>query len=116
MKLIKEFIIKEIILLLIALLTIEVFIISILYIRADIIYDETYNETMDKIFNKTLEAAEKFNEFAKNYISKYLTDLKLVSMHSILFNINGTDDAILDNEYGITISDESLQESFPKFD
>ena len=116
MKLIREFIIKEIILLFVALLIIESFIIYILHKRAKIIYDDTYNETMDKIENKTIEVAQKFDEFTKNYISKYLADLKLISMHSILFNINGTDDAILDNEYGITISDESLQESFPKFD
>ena len=116
MKLIREFIIKEIILLFVALLIIESFIIYILHKRAKIIYDDTYNETMDKIENKTIEVAQKFDEFTKNYISKYLADLKLISMHSILFNINGTDDAILDNEYEIAISDESLQESFPKFD
>lgn len=58
MKLIKEFIIKEILLLFIALLTIEVFIISILFKRAEIIYDDPYNETMDKIVNKTLDATQ----------------------------------------------------------
>ena len=54
MKLIKEFIIKEILLLLIALLVIEVFLIYLLSKRAKIIYNETYEETIDKITNKTL--------------------------------------------------------------
>ena len=51
MKLIKEFIIKEIIMLFIALLVIETFIIWILRKRAETIYDNTYDETMDKIEN-----------------------------------------------------------------
>ena len=98
MKLIKEFIIKEILLLLIALLVIEVFLIYLLSKRAKIIYNETYEETIDKITNKTLEAAQKFEQFSKNYISKYLSDLKLIGMHSILFNINTTQEANLKNE------------------
>ena len=98
MKLIKEFIIKEILLLLIALLVIEVFLIYLLSKRAKIIYNETYEETIDKITNKTLEAAQKFEQFTKNYIFKYLSDLKLIGMHSILFNINTTQEANLKNE------------------
>ena len=39
---------------------------------------------------KTLEALLKLEEFMKNYLSKYLSDLKSVGMHSILFNINKT--------------------------
>ena len=58
MKLIKEFIIKEILLLFIALLTIEVFIISILFKRAEIIYDDPYNRISFKIVNKTLDATQ----------------------------------------------------------
>ena len=116
MKLIKEFIIKEIIMLFIALLVIETFIIWILRKRAETIYDNTYDETMDKIENKTLEAAEKFKEFMNNYISKYLSDLKLIAIHSFLFNVNGTDDSILDNEYKIHISDTlGMQYFFPQF-
>ena len=90
MKLIKEFIINEILLLFIALIVIEGFILFLLSKRAEIIYDETYNETIDKIVNKTLEAVQKFETFAKNYLFRYLADLKLISMHSILFNINST--------------------------
>ena len=90
MKLIKEFIIKEILLLFIALIVIEGFIIFLLSKRAEIIYDETYNETIDKIVNKTLEAVQKFETFTKNYLFRYLADLKLISKHSILFNINST--------------------------
>ena len=116
MKLIKEFIIKEIILLFIALLIIECFIVYILYKREEIIYDETYNETMNKIVNKALEASRKFNELTKNYISKYSSDLKLIATHSILFNINGTNDAKLDNDYKIYYSvKENLTQNFSKF-
>ena len=98
MKLIKEFIIKEIILLFIALTIIEVFIIYLLSKRTEIIYEETYKETIDKVINKTLEAAQKFEEFTKNYLSRYLADLKIIAMHSILFNINATEKVNLKNK------------------
>ena len=39
-----------------------------------------------------MEAAKKFEDFTKNYLAKYLGDLKLIGMHSILFNVNKTDD------------------------
>ena len=95
MKLIKEFIIKEIILLAITLFIIEFLIIYIFLKRSSIIYDETFKETVDKITSKTVEASKKFEDFTKNYLAKYLGDLKLISMHSILFNVNKTDDKII---------------------
>jgi len=98
MKLIKEFIIKEIILLFIALAIIEVFIIYLLSKRTEIIYNETYKETIDKVINKTLEAFQKFEEFTKNYLARYLADLKLIAIHSILFNINSTEKVNLKNK------------------
>ena len=70
MKLIKEYIIKEILVLLAAAIVIEGFIIYLLNKRAKIIYEDTYNETIEKIENKTLEAAIKIEELAKNYLSK----------------------------------------------
>ena len=116
MRLIREFILKEIILFFIALLIIEIIIIYILSKRAVIIYDATYKETMDKIVNKALEVNQKFEEYSKNYISKYFSDLKLIAMHSILFNINGTKDATFDNEYEIyNATLEGLKQNFRKF-
>ena len=90
MKLIKEFIIKIFIILIVALLIIEGVIFYLLSKREVIIYDETYNETIDKIISKTKEVSQKFEEFTINYLSKYLTDLKTIAIHSILFNINNT--------------------------
>ena len=55
MKIIKEFILKEIVVLLASLLVIEVFIIYLLSKRTEIIYKETYDETVVKIENKTSE-------------------------------------------------------------
>ena len=114
MKLIKEFIIKEILLLLVALMVIEGFIIYLLSKRAEIIYDETYDETIDKIVNKTIEAVQKFEIFAKNYLSRYLSDLKLISIHSILFNINSTQN---DNfNYEVKAIVPALKENLEKLD
>ncbi len=119
MKLIKEFILQEILLLLIALIVMEIFIQYWLTKRPVIIYEETYTETMDRIENKTLEGSKKFEEFIKNYIAKYLADLKIIALHSILFNINKTDETNnLDNKdkeiYQATL--ENLNEKgFGKF-
>ena len=95
MKLIKEYIIKEFILFIVALLIIEGFIYFWLSKRETIIYNETYNDTLNKIINKTKEVSKKFEEFTINYLSKYLTDLKTIAIHSILFNINNTKETYL---------------------
>ena len=92
MRLIKEYIFKEIILFFLVLIAIETAIIIILSKSSKKIYDVTYKETLEKIKNKSIEAVQKYEEYAKNYLSKYLTDLKIISLHSILFNINRTDD------------------------
>ena len=120
MKLIKEFIIKEIILLAITLFIIEFLIIYIFLKRSSIIYDETFKETVDKITSKTVEASKKFEDFTKNYLAKYLGDLKLISMHSILFNVNKTDDKInLNNDdkniYIATVEELSKIDELNKF-
>ena len=134
MKLIKEFIIKEIILLAITLFIIEFLIIYIFLKRSSIIYDETFKETVDKITSKTVEASKKFEDFTKNYLAKYkkfedftknylakyLGDLKLISMHSILFNVNKTNDKInLNNDdkniYIATVEELSKIDELNKF-
>ena len=92
MKLIREFIEKEIILLIISLLLMQILVDYLLSNKTQKILDTTYNETIDKVVNKTLEASLKFEELLKNYLSKYLSDLKNIGMHSILFNINTTNE------------------------
>ena len=93
MKLIKEFIIKEIFLLIAALAIIELFIMYLLKKRTKIIYEETYDETMEKIMGKTLEGALKLEEFISNYVAKYLGDLKIIAKHSLLFNVNTSNES-----------------------
>ena len=90
MKLISEFLIKEIILLVISLLLLQVIVDHLLFKKTDEILDTTCKETIDKVVNKTLEASMKMEEFTKNYLAKYLSDLKNIGMHSILFNLNTT--------------------------
>ena len=94
MEIIKEYIFKEILLLLISLLVIEIFITILLYKRQNIIYKETYKETEEKVIQKALEIVKKYEELTINYMLKYLGDLKLIGLHSLLFNINKTDDNI----------------------
>ena len=81
-------------LLLISLLVIEIFITILLYKRQNIIYKETYKETEEKVIQKALEIVKKYEELTINYMLKYLGDLKLIGLHSLLFNINKTDDNI----------------------
>ena len=91
MEIIKEYIFKEILLLLISLLIIEIIISILLLKRQNIIYTETYKETEEKAFQKALETAQKLGELTNNYLLKFLGDLKLIGVHSLLFNINVTD-------------------------
>ena len=93
MELIKEYIFKEILLFLISLIIIESFIAILLLKRQNIIYKETYKETEEKVFKKAVETAQKLEELTINYMLKYLGDLKLIGVHSLLFNIN------VSNEY-----------------
>ena len=120
MKLIKEFIIKEIILLILSLVIIELFIVYILLKRSGIIYEETYKETVDKILSKTLEASKKFEDFTKNYLAKYIADLKIISMHSTLFNLKTTEEnSKLNNEdkkiYFATLEEMNKENIFNDF-
>ena len=98
MEIIKEYIFKLIILFLISLFMIEIFILIILSKRATIIYEETFKETEEKEIQKALEVSQKLQELTNNYLSKFLGDLKLIGIHSLLFNINkANDDNKLDN-------------------
>ena len=110
MKLIQEYIVKNIILFIFTLVIIELLIALSLIKKSDRIYKDTYKETVDKVENKTYEAARKIEQFIRNYISKYLGDLKTISMHSILFNINITDENIKLNNNNKNIYISTLEE------
>ena len=92
MEIIKEYIFKLIILLLISLFIIEIIILIVISKRASIIYEETYKETQEKAVQKAIEASQKLQELTNNYLSRFLGDLKLIGIHSLLFNINNTND------------------------
>ena len=100
MEIIKEYIFKEILLLLISLFIIEIFIVIILSKRSSIIYEETYKETEERAVQKALEATQKIEEYTNNYITRFLGDLKSIGIHSLLFNINNTNNNnILNNTH-----------------
>ena len=90
MEIIKEYILKEILLLFLSIIIIEAVIVTLFLKTSRTIYNETYKETEEKVVQKALEAAQKLEELTKNYLSKFLCDLKLIGTHSNLFNINST--------------------------
>ena len=103
MKLIQEYIIKIVILCVVAVIVIEGFIAFLLVIRARIIFDSIYKETMEKTEQKAIEITQKIEEYATNLLTRYMTDLKLIGKHALLLNgnQNSTDDDVIDENSDI---------------
>jgi hypothetical protein len=100
MKLIQEYIIKIVILCIVSVVVIEGFITFLLVIRANIIFDSIYKETMEKTEQKAIEITQKIEEYATNLLTRYMTDLKLIGKHALLLNGNeeSTDDDVIDRD------------------
>ena len=103
MKLIQEYIIKIVILCIVSVVIIEGFISFLLVMRAHIIFDSIYNETMKKTEEKAEEITQKIEEYATNLLTRYMTDLKLICKHALLLNgkPNSTDDDVIDQDSDI---------------
>ena len=84
MKLIQEYLIKIIILIFIFVIIIETLLIFLLLNRASKIFSTTYNETIAKTEQKTIEITEKIQKYTSNLLMRYYTDLKLIGKHSYL--------------------------------
>ena len=86
MKLIQEYSIKVIIFIFSILFIMESCIFGIILIRSNNIYNKTYENTLTKSKDKSIEITKKFGDYARRLILRYLTDLKLICKHALLLN------------------------------
>ena len=86
MKLIQEYTIKVIIFTIVLSFVMEIFLLCLLYIRANIIFKESYQQTILNSETKSIKITQKISNHISNVIIKYLTDLKLIGKHALLLN------------------------------
>ena len=103
MKLFQEYIIKIVILIIVAVVFIESFITYLLVIRARLIYNYVYSETMEKSEEKSIEITKKIEEYTTNLLTRYMTDLKLICKHAQLLNgkKGSSDEDVIDKDSDI---------------
>ena len=82
MKIIQEYTIKIIIFCIILCVILEVIILIMLLIRSSEIFKSTYNQTIEKSENKSMEITEKIKDYTYNLVMRYNTDIKLICKHA----------------------------------
>ena len=83
MKLIKEYVFKLLISILIIVSITEVALFTAILIRSNEVFDIAYEDIIKKSSNKSYEITVKIGEYTKNLFLRYLTDLKLISKHTL---------------------------------
>ena len=86
MKLIQEYIIKVIIFAFIFSILTESGIFVSIFLRSKQIYDSTYEDIINKSSNKSYDITIKIGDYTRNIFLRYLTDLKLISKHTLLLD------------------------------
>ena len=86
MKLIREFTIKVIILIISLVVALEVCNLLYIYLTSKSIFQKTYDETIKKTEQKSLEITRNIKTFTGNYILKFVTELKLIAKYTLLYN------------------------------
>ena len=86
MKLIQEYTIKIIIFAIVLSVAMEFILFSLLYMRGNIIFKESYQQTIINSETKSITITQKISNHMSNVIIKYLTDLKLIGKHALLLN------------------------------
>ena len=98
MKLFKEYIIKIYISIFFIAVGMDLYIYFLLKNRPIKIVDNIFDETLEKVKNKSLEITKKLEEVVGNLIMVFNTDLKIICKHTLLYHkrkINNLDQNIL---------------------
>ena len=94
MKIIQEYSIKVIIMILFLMIFSEACFLSYIDFNANEIFKKTYNETLKKTEQKTIEITRNTKNFTAGLLMKYITKLKLIARHILLYkgmnNTNNT--------------------------
>ena len=86
MKIIQEYLYKIGIVIFLLAILMEVYIYFLLKKRAPNIFNNTYNQTIIKVENKSVQVTNTIKTYTSNLFMKYITDLKLICKHSLLLN------------------------------
>ena len=86
MELSKEYTFKYVLVIFCLGIALEICVSFFLYNNSQNIFNEIFDNTLEKSAEKTKETMEKMNSFIKNLMMFYMTKLKLISKHTFLFN------------------------------
>ena len=90
MKLIQEYTIKLIIMINFFVIALEICVLLFISKTSTKIFDNMYEETLNKTEEKTLEITSSIKMFTTNFIIKFITNLKLIAKHTLLYNGKNT--------------------------
>ena len=86
MKIIREYTIKVIIMIISFVVSLEVCNLLYIYFTSKTIYKKTYDETLKRTEEKSLEITSSIKNFTANYFLKFVTELKKIAKYTLLYN------------------------------
>ena len=109
MKLIKEYTTKVLIIIFFLSLSLEICVFIFIYRNSKNIYTKIFNDTLEKATEKSKESVKMMNNFTGNLFMNYMTKLKLISKHTLLYNGNSNNKNIINMNSKI-FSNKNLRE------
>ena len=86
MKIIREYTIKVIIMIISFVVSLEVCNLLYIYFTSKTIYKKTYDETLKRTEEKSMEITRNIKNFTANYFLKFVTELKMIAKYTLLYN------------------------------
>ena len=111
MELNKEYIIKIVTIVFCLVMVLEISIYFFIYNKSNQIFEQMFNDTLAKSAEKTKETMDMMRHFISNLIMYYMTKLKLISKHTVLFNgKNNTKDELKINRNSKLFKNKNLRD------
>ena len=106
MKLIDEYAFKVLIFMICLVLLLEGLIFGFMYYSSNEIYEKTLSDALERSKKKSTELAEHINIYSTNLLMNYITKLKLVAKHTLMFNgkINTNNEIIINKNSKIFLN------------
>ena len=115
MKLIEDYTFKVVIIIICLVLLFEVITFLFIYYTSNKIFEETISDTLERSKKKSIELAEDINKYVNNLSINYITKLRLISKHTLIFNgkINSNNDYIINRNSKIFLNKDLRSKIFP---
>ena len=88
MELIHEYLIKICIAVFTLTILMELYILFLFVKRSPKIFKKTYNDTINRYEEKSIEMTRKIEQYISNLLNRYTSDLKLIGKHELFYNGN----------------------------